>query len=377
MRYIGTAVLLCLAIVSCSSDDSSPPAGNAGSGGSNGGSGGAVGSGGSSTGGSNGTGGDATGGSVGTGGSGTGGDLGAGGSDMTDGGAGGSLPAEGGAGGSTGTVQCGSTNANLAGFTAQESIVVGPDGTIYSCSRSAILGRFAPPYTTKQNTWLNIVGAQVFGIALDPKKKVLYAGARAANKVYRIALDAPTPTAEILTDTSGSKNGINGVTLGEDGAVYYSDQAGGNIYRLDPDTKMTTQVTKTTIGNANGIAFAPPPDGRLWVVTYTTPGAVTRFKVDANHTEVDGSRDSFDIAGSNRADGIAFDKMGDAYVTAGALYKITALDKKATHLADPGGANVEFGAGALSCNLILWANGGGVQSKVNDVAGADVPWHRP
>jgi sugar lactone lactonase YvrE len=177
---------------------------------------------------------------------------------------------------------------------------------------------------------------------------------------------------DTLAPTMGSASGINGVTLGDDGAVYYGDQAGGHVYRLDPDTKTTTQVTKTPVTGANGIAFAPPPDGRLWVLSYSQPGAVTRFKIDSTHAEVTGTRDSFKLPGNN-ADGITFDKAGTAYVTAGALYKVTP-DGQSTRLSAMGGANVEFGAGALSCKLILWA-GSPVRSMMNDVEGAVVPWH--
>jgi sugar lactone lactonase YvrE len=268
-------------------------------------------------------------------------------------------------------VQCGNTMLDVSGFTAAESLVVGPEGTIYSCSRNAVLGRFAPPYTQPENAWLTIPNAKVFGIALDPKRKTLYAGARGTNRVYRIPTDAPT-TMEVLAPTMGSADGINGVTLGDDGAVYYGDQAGGHIYRLNPDDKTTTQVTKMPVTGANGIAFAPPPDGRLWVLSYSSPGAVTRFKVDATHAEVTGTRDSFKLPGNN-ADGITFDKTGTAYITAGGLYRVTP-DGQATKINAAGGANVEFGAGALSCKLILWA-GNPVHSMMNDVEGAIVPWH--
>jgi hypothetical protein len=46
----------------------------------------------------------------------------------------------------------------------------------------------------------------------------------------------------------------------------------------------------------------------------------------------------------------------------------------ATRLNASGGANVEFGAGALSCKLILWA-GSPVHTMMNDAEGAIVPWH--
>jgi sugar lactone lactonase YvrE len=257
----------------------------------------------------------------------------------------------------------------LAGFNAAESLVVGPDGTIYSCGRNANLGRNAPPYDKPQNTWLTIPNAQVFGIALDPKKKVLYAGARGSSKIYRIPTDNPMMN-EVLANTMGTK--INGVTLGADGAVYYGDQGSGNVYRLDPETKMTTQVTKTSVDDANGIAFAP--DGRLNVLSYG-PSTLTRFKVDASHVEMTGTRETFPIAGGSNADGIAFDKSGTAFVTAGGLYKI-GTDGKGMKINAAGGANVEFGAGALPCKLIMWASSGGIHMLISDVDGAEVPWHQ-
>jgi SMP-30/Gluconolactonase/LRE-like region len=375
MRSIGVFAVVALFLASCS-DEGSSPAGAGGSPTSSGASTGSM----TTTTGSGGAGGDGTssgtqtgsttttGTTGGSGGTGAGGDAGAGGAGGS--GVGGSGGA-GGSGGSSGMVRCGNTTVDLNGFTAAESLVAGPDGTIYSCSRNAVLGRFAPPYTRAENNWTTISGAQVFGIALDPKRKVLYAGARSTNQVYRIPIDDPTKI-EMLAATKGSADGINGVTLGEDGAVYYGDQKGGHIWRLNPDDKMTTQVTKMPINNANGIAFAP--DGTLWVLSYTSPGGVTRFKVDASHAEVTGTRDNFTIAGSGNADGIAFDKTGNAYVTAGGLWRVTP-DKQAMRLSTNGGANVEFGAGALSCKLLMWA-GGTVRSMMNDVEGADVPWHR-
>jgi sugar lactone lactonase YvrE len=381
------SLLVVTFLVGCSSP-SGPKGGSGGSGGEEetGGStgtggktstGGKTGTGGSSdTGGSTGTGGStSTGGATGTGGSGdTGGSTGTGGSTATGGtmgtggatGTGGSM---GTGGASGGTTQCGTMMPTLAGFNAAESLVVGPDGTIYSCGRNANLGRNAPPYDKPQNTWLTISNASVFGIALDPKKKVLYAAARDTNKIYRIPTDNPMMN-EVLASTMGTT--VNGVTLGADGAVYYGDQLTGRVYRLDPETKMTTQVTKTTVNQANGIAFDPM--GRLNVLSYANPGVLTRFQVDANHVEVMGTRESFTIAGSRNADGIAFDKNGNAFVTAGALYKVTP-DGKAMMVNGTGGANVEFGAGALSCKLILWATSSGIHTLMSDAEGAEVPWH--
>jgi hypothetical protein len=391
MRTVVVLLGMWLAVTSCSGADSSPGAAMGGRSGASGAGGAtqsststAAGSGGPLT--SAGSGGDAKAGTGGSGGAGgTGGDAATttgGGSDTKDGGESGSggAPLDAGSdasgggagGGAPGTVQCGNAMPDVSGFTAQESLVVGPDGTIYSCSRVAVLGRFVPPYTHPENAWLTIPNAKVFGIALDPKRKVLYAGARGTNRVYRIPTDAPT-TMDTLAPTMGSPEGINGVTLGDDGAFYYGDQVGGHVYRLNPDDQTTIQVTKTPVTGANGLAFAPAPDGRLWVLSYSQPGAVTRFKVDAAHAEIAGTRDSFKLPGNN-ADGIAFDQAGTAYITAGGLYRVTP-DGQATRISASGGANVEFGAGALSCKLILWA-GNPVHTMLNDVEGAIVPWHR-
>jgi sugar lactone lactonase YvrE len=368
--------LLVLALVfGCSS--SSGPKNTGGSGGED--TGGSPGTGGATaTGGKTGTGGSAdTGGNTGTGGStSTGGSTATGGSGGSTGtgGSGGGAPPDAGAGGmggsSGGTTQCGTMMPDLSKFSAPESLVVGPDGTIYSCGRNASLGRDVPPYDKPENAWLTIAGAQVFGIALDPKKKVLYAGARGSNKIYKVPTDNPMMN-EVLAATMGG--GINGVTLGPDSAVYYGDQNTGRVYRLDPDTKMTTEVTKTPVNQANGIAFAP--DGRLNVLSYASPAMLTRFKVDASHVEMMGTREAFMITGGRNADGIAFDKTGNAFVTAGALFKITP-DGKSMMINGAGGANVEFGAGALPCKLILWASGSGIHTLMTDVDGAEVPWHQ-
>jgi sugar lactone lactonase YvrE len=71
-----------------------------------------------------------------------------------------------------------------------------------------------------------------------------------------------TPT---VNNLAAVEAGINGVTLGEDGAVYYSDQTGGNIYRVT-STGTKTKVTTTTISDPNGIAFGA--DKQLYVLTF-------------------------------------------------------------------------------------------------------------
>jgi DNA-binding beta-propeller fold protein YncE len=209
-----------------------------------------------------------------------------------------------------------------------------------------------------------------FGITLDPKRTVLYTGSRPGRKIFRIPLDNPTATA--LADAEA---GVNGVTLHENGDVYYTDQGPdgqpmpmGNVYRVTPDG-VKTAVTKTRLQEPNGLAFAP--DGKLYVLGWRT-GDITALVVKDG---VEESRAAFVKLPSANADGIGFDSKGNLYATAsGRLYRVTP-DKMATQV--PGqasGANLDFGAGMLSCKDIYMV--GPLRRISVQEEGLDVPWHR-
>lgn len=327
---------------------------NGGGGGSN--SGGAVGS-------SGGAGPGATGGSNGTGG---GSDAGA--SDaapVTD-------AAGSGGAGAAGAPTCGAMRPAITGITGTEGLVIGPDGTIYfsqpsSATNANFLGRYRPPYTQPELRWADMKGA-AFGITIDPKGGFLYAGSRPLRKLVKISVaDAP-----VVTNLVDVEPTINGVTLGEDGAVYYTDQGTGQVYRVTPDGAKT-QVTTSPVSDANGIAFGP--DGGLYVLTYAA-ARVTRLTVTAGKET---GRTAFaTITGGRNADGIAFDAVGQLYVTATGLFKISADGQTQSKLpcTTVGSANVEFGAGALSCTDIYSVGSGGMNRCANDTPGMNVPWHR-
>src|SRR5262249_47161529 len=159
-------------------------------------------------------------------------------------------------------------------------------------------------------------------------------------KMYAVSTDDPMKI-DLVTNV---QPGVNGLTLGDDGLVYYADQTGNGVYVVNPDMKMQTKVNKMPVPQANGIAFAP--DRRLCVTTFTPQDTMICMKLDASHLEM--PRDTVMIPGRN-GDGLAFDKAGNAYVNAGALYKVSADGKTVTMASGMGGANAEFGAGPLSC----------------------------
>jgi glucose/arabinose dehydrogenase len=268
--------------------------------------------------------------------------------------------------------RCGKARPNLAAISTAEGLVIAPDGTIYftqpyGTGASGFLGRYRPPYAAPETKWLDL-GGKALGLALDPKHGVLYAGSRDRKKVLAVFL-AEKPEVLELADAEPT---INGLTLGPDGAVYYTDQKGGHVQRVTLDGGKS-EVTTSTIEDPNGLAFGP--DGNLYVLTYAK-AKITRLKLAAGK---EASREPFaDITGGKNADGITFDAQGNLYVTAGGLFRVSADGKTVKALGAAYGANAEFGAGALGCSDLYTAgNGKGISRYQNDVPGMDVPWHRP
>jgi sugar lactone lactonase YvrE len=296
--------------------------------------------------------------------------------------------------GSDSGVACASSTPatfDISMFGRAEGLVIGPDGTVYFSDFNNHVMRYVPPYSAGlERTWATVENGWIFGIMLDPKRKVIYAGSRSpkgmttpAPAVYKIDVTDPTKVSKFAE----AEAGINGLTMGDDGSLFYADQCcsptmpipdGGHIYRITPDgTK--TRVTKTPIDNADGIAFGP--DKALYVIPYLSAGCpVTRLTLDATFTET--ARETYvDLAadGGKNGDGIAFDKDGNLYLTAAGLYKVD-KSKKVTKLSMIGGANIEFGAGALACHDLVWVTNSMTnppQHLSNDIIGQDVYWHRP
>src|SRR6185436_20960476 len=231
---------------------------------------------------------------------------------------------------------CGKARPRLDAIQTAEGLVIAPDGTIYFTQpfdkgASGFLGRYRPPYTQPETRWLDL-GGKALGLALDPKRGVLYAGSRDRKKLLAVFL-AEKP---MIWELADAEPAVNGLTLGEDRAVYYTDQKGGHVYRVTPDgTK--SQVTTTPLEDPNGLAFGP--DGRLYVLTYGK-ALVTKLTVAAGKET---AREPFaTIAGGKNADGIAFDAKGQLYVTAGGLFRISPDGKSVKPLGAAHGANAEF-----------------------------------
>jgi sugar lactone lactonase YvrE len=199
----------------------------------------------------------------------------------------------------------------------------------------------------------------------------MYVGSPATHRVYTIDLSAASPTATMLAFTAG---GPNGLTTASDGSLFYSDFSGGHVWRVD-STGTRARVTTTTIMQPNGLAFGP--DGALYVDSYGA-GTVIRLVLASN---MEMSRTTF-ATGLGSPDGLAFDSMGNLYVTdnaGGRLYRVNADGSGSPMMLMSGigaAANIEFGAGALSCTDIYVASSGALRRyETGTITGAAVPWH--
>jgi sugar lactone lactonase YvrE len=249
-----------------------------------------------------------------------------------------------------------------------EGLAIDADGTVYFSQPSAV-GRLTPARKLDKE-WAKLPGAtKTWGIAIDRPHKSLFIGSPATNTVYKVTLeDAPTVTGFVTN--AGAPNGL---TMGPDGALYYTDfQPAGDVYRVTADG-VRTKVTTATLPRPNGLAFGP--DGGLYIDLFEQ-GGLTRLTVAGG---IEKSRAEFIPAGTfDKADGIAFDSAGNVYVGWGeGVSRATPDGKTFTKLAKGRTANVEFGAGAVPSNHLYAVTEKKLVLITNDLAGAPVAWHQP
>ncbi len=264
---------------------------------------------------------------------------------------------------------CGTMRPDVSGIRGTEGLVIARDGTIYY-SQARAVGRLVPG-GTPENGWasLGASASVVWGLALDAANEKLYAGSQSASAIFRV--DVATAAVDTLLPGAGAANGL---TMGADGALWYSDFSGGHVYRVDVSTGTRTRVTApSAIRGANGVAFGP--DGRLYVDSYET-GTLIALTLTGT---MESGRATVAM-GLGNPDGLGFDASGRIYVgdNAGRLIRLDADGTGAMTLRSgiPSAANVEFGAGPLVCTDIYVASGGTlVRYEMGTTAGAAVPWH--
>jgi sugar lactone lactonase YvrE len=272
----------------------------------------------------------------------------------------------GGGGGCTGTAR-----PDVSAIRGTEGLIVARDGTIYY-SQSGSVGRLAPG-GSPEDSWVSLPGSSgtVWGIALDAANATLYVGSPSAGTIYSVDLTAATPTATAFVTGAGSPNGL---TVGPDGALYYSNFGAGRVMRVEATGGTPTQVTTSAITQPNGVAF--DTDGTLLVCSYGT-GNLFRLTLSGG---VETARDMA-ASGLGAPDGVALDADGDFWVTDNGAGRVLYVDST-TGMVSPvmtgigSAASLDFGAGALRCGD-LYVSSSGAMRRLEDVGvnGAAVLWH--
>lgn len=123
----------------------------------------------------------------------------------------------------------------------------------------------------------------VFGIAIDAKRRILWALTAAtpqakdvaaadlgATALLRIDLDTGKVLARHAPPADGTKRQLGDLIVGPDGAVYASNSLGGEIWRLEPGAKALDRlVSSPELGSPQGLALAA--DGKhLLVADYSS-----------------------------------------------------------------------------------------------------------
>ncbi len=112
---------------------------------------------------------------------------------------------------------------------------------------------------------------------------------------------------------------LNDVTLDDAGRLYFTDNPGKSVYRLDPDGKITQLLTAPAIDNPNGLTIAP--DNRTFYLIEANLGANAKRDILAFDLGADGSlsrqRVFHNFYPGRSGDGMTIDAGGNLWVAAG------------------------------------------------------------
>jgi sugar lactone lactonase YvrE len=272
----------------------------------------------------------------------------------------------------SGQVQCGSGQASSSSG-PMLSLVVTPDGTIYFVDGVAWIGRIRPGMS-EERMWVRYRGrggAGTGGVAYDPKRRTIYATNPGWISMTIVEVSSEgNPLSQGERRVAPQAGGVYGITLGEDGALYYLDEWNGTVYRTIPADWSHSLVATGLPNRPNGLAFGP--DGWLYV-TQTDGPDVWRIKIEGGKEIM---REKFATVGRRWGKGITFDSAGRLYVTSEDLLSQFDRAGKLLMTMPSGSGGIDFGAGALDCAHLYVAGPNGLEVHTLDARGMDVPWHR-
>jgi gluconolactonase len=159
------------------------------------------------------------------------------------------------------------------------------------------------------------------GLVIDPQGRLVACEGAADGEAPRITrTDLKTGAMEVLaTGYQGMPfRGPNDVTIDNGGRVYFTDTAGGAVYRIDAPNRIARVLASPDVERPNGLQIAPD-DLTLYVIESGSapagPRMVRAFDLQPDGTTRNG-RVLFDFAGRS-ADGMSVDVQGNLYISAG------------------------------------------------------------
>lgn len=167
------------------------------------------------------------------------------------------------------------------------------------------------------------------GLLIDPQQRLIACegaafaqGGQTVNGTPRVTrTDLKTGQLEVLADHWQGKpfTAPNDVTIDSKGRLYFTDLAGGAVYRIDAPGKVERLLAAPEVQRPNGIQVSPD-DRRLYLVEANqAEGGARMIRV----YDLDGAgrpsnmRVHFNFYPGRSADGMSIDSRGNLYASAG------------------------------------------------------------
>lgn len=167
------------------------------------------------------------------------------------------------------------------------------------------------------------------GMLIDPEGRLIACEGAASQRMGVMQTFKPqitrtdlrTGTIEVLADSYQGKPfvGPNDVTIDSKGRLYFTDLAGGAVYRLDAPGRLARILGTPDIQRPNGIQISPD-DGTLYLIEANQAQGGARM-IRAYDLRPDGTvanmRVHYNFYPGRSADGMSIDSQGNLYASAG------------------------------------------------------------
>ena len=159
------------------------------------------------------------------------------------------------------------------------------------------------------------------GLVIDPEQRLIACEGAADGEQPRITrTDLKSGAVEVLADgyQGAPFKGPNDVTIDKSGRIYFTDTAGGAVYRIDAPGRIARVLAAPDVERPNGLQIAPD-DRTLYIIESgaapSNPRMIRAFDLSADGVASRG-RTFYDFPGRS-ADGMSVDVQGNLYVSAG------------------------------------------------------------